>query len=369
MASASDDLSGTLRDGFYRILLEANCSMEVPQRYQQLTLIGTGAFGIVCSAIDKQNNDTKVAIKKVSGIFKSDVHAKRIFREIYILKNMLHDNVLRLLDLFIPNKNPSEFSDVYLVTDFMEADLNRILKTQRLSDDHIQFFVYQILRGLKYVHSAHLVHRDLKPSNLAVNSDCLVKILDFGLSREVDSLMTGYVATRWWRAPEIIYNWTHYNEKVDIWSVGCIMAEMITGRILFEGKNQIDQLRKILEFTGTPTPNLMAKFSEDARNFIRNLGQLQKKDFRKVFSGANPLALDLLERMLDLDPDTRISTEEALQHEYLKAYYDPSDEPVTQQSDHSFEKEEHNLETWREKIFDEVANFVPPESTMEVSDS
>lgn len=354
-------MENRLRDGFYRKVLAAGCTMEVPNRYQQLALIGKGAFGLVCSAVDTLNDNTKVAIKKISSIFKSDIYAKRIYREIYILKLMLHDNVIRLLDIFIPNENPSEFNDVYLVTDYMEADLNKVMKTQKLTDDHIQLLIYQILRGLKYVHSAHVVHRDLKPSNLAVNSDCHVKILDFGLSREVDSLMTGYVATRWWRAPEIIYNWTHYNEKVDIWSVGCILAEMITGHALFEGKDQIDQLKKILEFTGTPSPNLMAKFSEEARKFILNLGRLKKKDFKKVFPGANPLALDLLERMLDLDPDTRISTAEALQHEYLKLYYDPSDEPVTQQSDHSYEKENYNLPTWREKIFNEVKSFSPPE--------
>lgn len=358
-----DSSSKRTKDGFYRVNLE-KMFVEVPKRYQEITLIGSGAFGQVCSAFDTENK-RKVAIKKISRIFQSPIHARRAFREIYVLKHMLHDNVIRLLDIFIPCDDMKDFNDVYLVTDFMEADLNKILKTQRLTDEHIQFFIYQILRGLKYVHSAHVVHRDLKPSNVAVNSDCLIKILDFGLSREMDATMTGYVATRWWRAPEIIYNWTHYNEKVDVWSVGCIMAEMITSRPLFEGKDQIDQLDKILNFTGTPSQNLMAKFSEDAKKYIRSLGVRKKKDFKTVFKGANPLALNLLDRMLDLDPDTRISTDEALAHEYLQAYYDPSDEPVTGRSDHSYEKQEYDLPTWRQKIYEEVMSFSEPNVPMD----
>ncbi|RXG57190.1 Mitogen-activated protein kinase 14B [Armadillidium vulgare] len=127
----------------------------------------------------------------------------------------------------------------YLVTPLMGADLNNIVKTQKLTDDHVQFLVYQVLRGLKYIHSAGIIHRDLKPSNIAVNEDCELKILDFGLARPTESEMTGYVATRWYRAPEIMLNWMHYNQTVDIWSVGCIMAELLTGRTLFPGQDRI----------------------------------------------------------------------------------------------------------------------------------
>lgn len=141
----------------------------------------------------------------------------------------------------------------------MGADLNNIIRTQRLTDDHVQFLVYQILRGLKYIHSAGIIHRvrifmqvqtiivfythylfqDLKPSNIAVNEDCELKILDFGLARPTETEMTGYVATRWYRAPEIMLNWMHYNQTVDIWSVGCIMAELMTGKTLFPGTDRI----------------------------------------------------------------------------------------------------------------------------------
>nr|XP_015101914.1 mitogen-activated protein kinase 11 isoform X1 [Vicugna pacos]XP_031529487.1 mitogen-activated protein kinase 11 isoform X1 [Vicugna pacos] len=145
----------------------------------------------------------------------------------------------------------------------MGADLNNIVKCQALSDEHVQFLVYQLLRGLKYIHSAGIIHRDLKPSNVAVNEDCELRILDFGLARQADEEMTGYVATRWYRAPEIMLNWMHYNQTVDIWSVGCIMAELLQGKALFPGNDYIDQLKRIMEVVGTPSPEVLAKISSE----------------------------------------------------------------------------------------------------------
>ncbi|KAK2151323.1 hypothetical protein LSH36_367g04000 [Paralvinella palmiformis] len=237
------------------------------------------------SCSDKVNN-IKVAIKKLARPFQSPIHAKRTYREVRMLKHMNHENTLAkskaakdhemaeaefvysmvwtmdtnihehhtlidnsmgegivpiigLIDIFTPATCLEDFEDVYLVTQLMGADLNNIVKTQKLSDDHVQFLVYQILRGLKYVHSAGIIHRDLKPSNVAVKEDWELKILDFGLARHADEEMTGYVATRWYRAPEIMLNWMHYNQTVDIWSVGCIMAELLTGKPLFPGTDHI----------------------------------------------------------------------------------------------------------------------------------
>merc|ERR1739846_55789 len=179
-----------------------------------------------------------MAIKKLARPFQSAIHAKRTYRELRMLKHMKHENIIGLLDVFTPAESINDFHDVYFVTALMGADLNNIVKTQKLSDDHVQFLVYQILRGMKYVHSAGIIHRDLKPSNIAVNEDCELRILDFGLARPTENEMTGYVATRWYRAPEIMLNWMHYHQTVDIWSVGCIMAEMLTGRTLFPGTDR-----------------------------------------------------------------------------------------------------------------------------------
>ncbi|XP_076412655.1 mitogen-activated protein kinase 11 isoform X2 [Peromyscus maniculatus bairdii] len=226
----------------------------------------------------------------------------------------------------------------YLVTTLMGADLNNIVKCQALSDEHVQFLVYQLLRGLK----------DLKPSNVAVNEDCELRILDFGLARQADEEMTGYVATRWYRAPEIMLNWMHYNQTVDIWSVGCIMAELLQGKALFPGNDYIDQLKRIMEVVGTPSPEVLAKISsEHARTYIQSLPPMPQKDLSSVFHGANPLAVDLLGRMLVLDSDQRVSAAEALAHAYFSQYHDPDDEPEAEPYDESVEAKERTLEEWK----------------------
>ncbi|KAG7220727.1 hypothetical protein INR49_017841 [Caranx melampygus] len=392
------------RPVFYR--QEVNKAIwEVPERYQSLSPVGSGAYGSVCSAFDMKTS-MKVAVKKLSRPFQSIIHAKRTYRELRLLKHMKHENVIGLLDVFTPATSLKDFTDVYLVTHLMGADLNNIVKCQKLTDDHVQFLIYQILRGLKYIHSAEIIHRDLKPSNLAVNEDCELKILDFGLARHTDDEMTGYVATRWYRAPEIMLNWMHYNMTVDIWSVGCIMAELLTGRTLFPGTDRIlfireyniDQLKLIMLLVGTPGPELLMKISSDsvssqsyasfidinqlqqimrltgvppaslisrmpsheARNYISSLPQMPKRNFADVFIGANPQAVDLLEKMLVLDTDKRITAAEALAHPYFTQYHDPDDEPEAEPYDQSFESRELEIEEWKRLTYEEVCSFEPP---------
>lgn len=344
--------------GYYRVEL-AKSIWDIPERYADLQPCGTGAYGQVSSAIDRQTG-MKVAIKKLSRPFQSEVHAKRTFREVKMLKHMIHENIIGLLDLFTPANSFQEFEDVYLVMHLMGADLNNIVKTQSLSDDHVQFLVYQILRGLMYVHSAGIIHRDLKPQNIAVNEDCELRILDFGLARSQDTSMTGYVATRWYRAPEIMLTWRHYDQTVDIWSVGCIMAELITGQVLFPGGDYIDQLVKIMELTGKPDDIFIERIeSEDAKRYISSLHDMVKQDFLRFFNRANPVAVDVLERMLQLDPKNRITAAEALQHPYFKQYHDPTDEPIAPPLDQSFEDDERSILAWKTATFEEILSFQP----------
>jgi len=350
-----------MKDNYYQVELNKT-AWEVPERYKELVPIGSGAYGQVCSASDLQMTDEspKVAIKKLARPFQSAIHAKRTYRELRMLKHMKHDNIIGLLDVFTPAKSLNEFNDVYMVMHLLGADLNNIVKTQKLSDDHVQFLIYQILRGMKYVHSAGIIHRDLKPSNIAVNEDCELRILDFGLARPTENEMTGYVATRWYRAPEIMLNWMHYHQTVDMWSVGCIMAEMLTGRTLFPGTDHIDQLTRILVLCGTPSEETLNKItSDEARNYIRSLPHMERKNFSEFFKGANPLAIDLLQKMLTIDADNRINAEQALAHSYLAQYADPTDEPVSSPYDQTFEDFELPVEKWKEYVWEEIQKLTP----------
>uniref|UniRef100_A0AAQ4PN70 mitogen-activated protein kinase n=1 Tax=Gasterosteus aculeatus aculeatus TaxID=481459 RepID=A0AAQ4PN70_GASAC len=328
------------RPGFYRQELNKTV-WEVPERYQNLTPVGSGAYGSVCSAYDVVLRQ-KVAVKKLSRPFQSLIHSRRSYRELRLLRHMKHENVIGLLDVFTPAAALEDFKELYLVTNLMGADLNNIVKFQRLSDEHVQFLIYQLLRGLKYIHSAGLIHRDLKPSNVAVNEDCELRILDFGLARQTDDEMTGYVATRWYRAPEIMLNWMHYNQNVDIWSVGCIMGELLKGKVLFPGTDYIDQLKRIMEVVGTPTPDLLKKICSE---------HLCLQPFCLFLS---PIAVHLLKRMLVLDCDGRISANEALSHPYFSQYHDPDDEPVAPPYDQTLESKDRTLEEWKELVFEEV---------------
>jgi len=152
--------------------------------YVALENIGTGAYGVVCSAINRRRNGERVAIKKIPDIFGQVTIATRTYREIKILKHFRHDNIISIRDILQPRDDDLKtYRDVYIVLDLMESDLHRIIYSpQELTDEHVRYFLYQILRGLKYIHSANIVHRDLKPSNLLVNENCELKIGDFGMA-------------------------------------------------------------------------------------------------------------------------------------------------------------------------------------------
>lgn len=189
----------------------------------------------------------------------------------------------------------------------------------------------QILRGLKYVHSAGVLHRDLKPSNVLLNATCDLKIADFGLSRtttESLNFMTEYVVTRWYRAPELLLSCETYNESIDVWSVGCILGEMLLRKPLLPGKDYIDQLKLIIKTLGTPSDDELGFVSAPkARAYIKALPASPKPEWRRLFPGASQLSLDLLKKMLQFDPRRRISVDEALRHPWLASLHDSEAEP------------------------------------------
>lgn len=227
----------------------------------------------------------------------------------------------------------TDFEDIYIVTDLMESDLERIIgSSQALTDAHFQYFLYQILRGLKYIHSANVLHRDLKPSNLLVNGNCDLSICDFGLARGVEleqaEELTEYVVTRWYRAPELLTDCVSYGSAVDVWAVGCIFAEMLQREPFFRGKDPSHQLMKILQVIGSPNEQDMAFITHSqARKAVTKHGFFPKRQLKDLLPDATPLAIDLLEKMLVFTPEKRISVEKALRHPYLAQLHNEQDEP------------------------------------------
>ncbi|OAL75128.1 hypothetical protein A7D00_0726 [Trichophyton violaceum] len=371
-----------------------NQDFIVDERYNVTKELGQGAYGIVCqqkqhpacvvtpqqrgeqratanatwkidsAASNIQTNDG-VAIKKVTNVFSKRILAKRALREIKLLQHFRgHRNITCLYDMDIPR--PENFNEVYLYEELMECDLAAIIRSgQPLTDAHFQSFIYQILCGLKYIHSANVLHRDLKPGNLLVNADCELKICDFGLARgfsidpdENAGYMTEYVATRWYRAPEIMLSFPSYTKAIDVWSVGCILAELLGGRPFFKGRDYVDQLNQILHYLGTPTEETLCRIgSPRAQEYVRNLPYMHKQPFARLFPNANPDALDLLDRMLAFDPSSRISVEEALEHRYLHIWHDASDEPnCPTPFDFHFEVVD-DVQEMRRMILNEVQRF------------
>ncbi|XP_048971169.1 mitogen-activated protein kinase 12 isoform X3 [Canis lupus baileyi] len=343
------------RRGFYRQEV-TKTAWEVRAVYQDLQPVGSGAYGAVCSAVDSRSG-ARVAIKKLYRPFQSELFAKRAYRELRLLKHMRHENaptppgtpaspqVIGLLDVFTPDETLDDFTDFYLVMPFMGTDLGKLMKHEKLSEDRIQFLVYQMLKGLKYIHAAGIIHR----------------ILDFGLARQADSEMTGYVVTRWYRAPEVILNWMRYTQTVDIWSAGCIMAEMITGKTLFKGSDHLDQLKEIMKVTGTPPAEFVQRLqSAEAKNYMKGLPELQKKDFASILTNASPLAVNLLEKMLVLDAEQRVTAAEALTHPYFESLQDTEEEPKAQKYDESFDDVDRTLDEWKRVTYKEVLSFKPP---------
>ena len=339
-----------------------NTTFDIPCRYQMIKPVGQGAYGCVIAASDTDTGQA-LAIKNVPNAFNDLVDAKRILREIRLMRHMNHPNLVNLVDLIRP-PSLKEFCDVYIVTDLMETDLHRVIHSnQALSDEHIQYFLYQMLVALKYVHSAEVLHRDIKPSNILVNSDCDLKLCDFGLARGVqgmDSGFTEYVVTRWYRAPELLLS-SNYNKKMDVWAVGCILAEMLGRRPLFPGHDYLHQLKIIMDVVGTPDESTLDFITNPkAKRFILRQPKKPAVDLSTIYPKATPACLDLLAKMLVFDPRSRISVDEALEHEYLANVREPATEKTCASLfNFDFENFELTKRKLQELIFEDVCYFHP----------
>ncbi|XP_004294692.1 PREDICTED: mitogen-activated protein kinase homolog NTF6 [Fragaria vesca subsp. vesca] len=336
---------------------------QVSDKYvPPISPVGRGAYGIVCCATNSETKE-EVAIKKIGNAFDNRIDAKRTLREIKLLSHMDHDNIVKIKDIIRP-PDKENFNDVYIVYELMDTDLNQIISSsQPLTDDHCQYFLYQLLRGLKYIHSAHVLHRDLKPSNLLLNANCDLKICDFGLARTTSEtdFMTEYVVTRWYRAPELLLNCSEYTAAIDIWSVGCIFMEILIREPLFPGKDYVQQLSLITELLGSPEDsNLGFLRSENAKKYVKQLPHVPKQPFAQKFPNVSPVAIDLAEKMLVFDPSKRITVEEALNHPYLSSLHAINEEPICP-SPFIFDFEQASLdeEDIKELVWRESLNFNP----------
>ena len=333
----------------------------IDQRYIVNKFVGCGSYGVVCAAVDTHDPaQGLVAIKKIGNVFKNETTAKRTLREIKLLLHFDHENVISIRDLMCGS---ADCSDLYVVTHLMDTDLHKVIRSpQPLSDQHVQYFLYQLLRGLKYIHSCNVLHRDLKPSNLLVNENCDLKITDFGLSRGVNpsdclDFLTEYVVTRWYRAPEIVLSSDTYTKAVDMWSVGCIFAELLGRKPLFPGTDHVNQLATILEVMGTPqVERELRHVPEKARRYIAGLPPSPGKPLRSLYPAATDAAIELLSGMLCWDPWARCTVVQALGHPYLAAFHNPEAEPVALQQ---FDFDASEVATAQDALFSEVVRFRP----------
>jgi mitogen-activated protein kinase 15 len=225
--------------------------------------------------------------------------------------------------------------DIYLVFDFMDTDLHAVIRANILEEIHKQYIIYQLLKCLKYMHSVDLLHRDLKPSNLLLNSECHMKVADFGLARslaqtesDAQPIVTDYVATRWYRAPEILLGSNSYSKGVDMWSVGCILAELLLGKPFFPGTSTLNQLERVLEITGMPTQSDIESINSPmASVMLEQLPKIKPKKLRHIFPTASEEALDLIKKTLLFDPSKRLTAMQCLEHPFVAQFHNPSDEP------------------------------------------
>ncbi|KAL1307606.1 mitogen-activated protein kinase 20 isoform X1 [Arachis ipaensis] len=338
-------------------------------RYKIQEVIGKGSYGVVCSAIDTHTGE-KVAIKKIHDIFEHISDAARILREIKLLRLLRHPDIVEIKHVMMPPSR-REFKDIYVVFELMESDLHQVIKANDdLTKEHYQFFLYQLLRALKYIHTANVYHRDLKPKNILANANCKLKICDFGLARVAFTdtpttvFWTDYVATRWYRAPELCGSfYSKYTPAIDIWSIGCIFAEVLLGKPLFPGKNVVHQLDLMTDLLGTPSLDTISRVRNDkARRYLTSMRKKQPVPFAQKFPNADPLALRLLERLLAFDPKDRPTAQEALADPYFKGLAkverEPSCHPITKM-EFEFERRRVTKEEIRELIFREILEYHP----------
>jgi len=282
--------------------------------FEKLEKLGEGTYGVVYKAVDKRTGEV-VALKKIRLEQEEEGLPTTAMREISILRDLKHPNIVDLKEVI------NSKGKLTLVFEFLERDLKKFLDGQRkpMQPMLIKSYTYQILAGLCYCHCRRVIHRDMKPQNLLLNRQGLIKLCDFGLARAFTIPLRSYtheVVTLWYRAPEILLGSDLYSIGVDVWAVGCIVAEMFANRPLFPGDSELDEIQKIFEILGTPTEETWPGVNQ-LPEFKKVFKKYHRKDLSTVIPNADPLAVDLIAKMLECDPVKRISAKAALDHAYF----------------------------------------------------
>nr|XP_054756674.1 mitogen-activated protein kinase 6-like [Lytechinus pictus] len=314
----------------------------IGSRFCDLRPLGYGSGGTVFSAVDSEC-DKSVAIKRISLADKKG--CRSALREIRILRKLQHENIVKIYDVIFDGNSdnpededisiPSELRMLCIVQELVDADLRVVMEHQRISNEHVRLFAYQLIRGLKYLHSANVLHRDLKPENVLINQEDLVlKIGDFGMARIVDpdyshkGYLTQNVSTQWYRSPELVLQPTDYTKAIDLWSAGCILAEMVTGKPLFPGDHDLELMMLILDSIQLNDRDLNEILCTLPSKLLKNYNGYPRHPLKEMLSNLDCHALDLLLAMLTFDPSARITAEEALRSPYFKMYSCIRDEPI-----------------------------------------
>ncbi|XP_021759372.1 cyclin-dependent kinase G-2-like isoform X2 [Chenopodium quinoa] len=296
--------------------------------YEKLGKISEGSYGIVYKAKDKDSGEM-VALKKMKLGNQREGFPVVYLREINTLMSLNHPSIVNVREVVV-DESAEGFDNIYMVMDYVEHDLKALMQArkQHFRQSEVKCLMLQLLEGVSYLHDNWVLHRDLKTSNLLLNNSGELKICDFGMARQYGSPLKPYtslVVTLWYRAPELLLGAKEYSTAVDLWSVGCIMAELLTNKPLFDGKTELEQLDKIFRTLGTPNDKIWPKYSQlpgIKANFVQQpYNQLHKKFPRASFTGSPALSdsgLDLLSRLLTYDPEMRITAKEALSHPWFQ---------------------------------------------------
>ncbi|KLO16731.1 Pkinase-domain-containing protein [Schizopora paradoxa] len=291
------------------------------ENYTKIEKVGEGTYGVVYRARDATTGNI-VALKKIRLENEEEGVPSTAIREISLLKELKDENVVKLLEIVHAE------SKLYLVFEFLDMDLKRFIENgnstgQPITLDLVKKFTYQLNSGLLYCHSHRILHRDLKPQNLLIDKDNNLKLADFGLARAFGIPLRTYtheVVTLWYRAPEVLLGSRHYSTAIDMWSVGCIFAEMVLrGAPLFPGDSEIDQIFKIFRILGTPSEESWPGVSQ-LPDYKSTFPQWSSRELAQVIPTLDAAGIDFLHKTLIYDTSQRISAKRALSHPYLSGY-------------------------------------------------